>query len=222
MELMTYEDISVVEKNFKDFIIKRKHPCVMAQTVFSFENYHIKVYDDMTSAEVIRPILSDIETYIANYDFDSNDFESLIVCFKQNHFKTEKAFEDALWQLLQRLHDADDTKWDPQVSKDPNDPNFSFSLKGKAFYIVGLHPNSSRIARQAPYCTLVFNLHWQFEKLREMGAYQRVKQRIRKRDKKLQGHLNPVLRDFGKESETKQYSGRAVENDWKCPFHPKH
>lgn len=54
-----------------------------------------------------------------------------------------------------------------------------------------------------------------------MGKYTTVKKRIRKRDKKLQGTINPVLKDFGKDSEAKQYSGRSVGNDWKCPFQSK-
>jgi FPC/CPF motif-containing protein YcgG len=66
---------------------------------------------------------------------------------------------------------------------------------------------------------MIFNLHWQFEKLRDMGVYQRVKKRIRKADEKLQGSINPMLDDFGDSSEARQYSGRAVDSNWKCPFH---
>ena len=105
------------------------------------------------------------------------------------------------------------------MSDDPKDENFSFSIAGKAFYVVGLHPNSSRKARQSPYTTLTFNLHWQFEKLREMGTYQKVRDRIRDRDVALQGSINPMLEDFGNNSEAKQYSGRKVDKEWKCPFH---
>jgi FPC/CPF motif-containing protein YcgG len=218
MEATTFETI---EKEFNDFIIKQKHPCLMANTVFMMHNYHLKVYDDMTSEKVVQPMLSDIENYLKNYDFESNTFESLIITFKDNSFKSEEEFEIALWNLLQKLHNKDDKNWDPEVSQNPNDPNFSFSIKGKAFYIVGMHPKSSRLSRQSPYPTLVFNLHWQFEKLREMGSYEVVKKRIRLRDKLLQGFINPVLRDFGKDSETKQYSGREVKSGWKCPFHKK-
>lgn len=218
---MIAEDLATVEREFKEFIIKKKHPCVMANTVFLSDNFHLKVYNDITSDEVIAPVLSDIETYLDSYDFESNEFESLIVCFRDNEFKTEEQFENALWNFLQKLHNQDDKEWDPKVSRHPNDPNFSFSIKGEAFYIIGMHPKSSRLARQAPYCTVVFNLHWQFERLREMGIYQAVKTRIRRRDKKLQGSINPVLRDFGKDTETKQYSGREVEPNWKCPFHTK-
>ncbi|OBX26011.1 hypothetical protein LX77_00298 [Gelidibacter algens] len=214
-------DANTIETDYRNFIIKQKHPCIMANTVFALEKYHLKIYDSITSKENIPSILNDIEAYLDQYDFDSNDFESLLFCFKNDHFKTEKAFGQHLWQFLQSLHNNDTETWDPRVSADPNSSNFSFSLKGRAFYIVGLHPKSSRMARSAPYCTVVFNLHWQFEKLREMGTYQTVKKRIRRRDKKLQGSINPVLRDFGKDTEAKQYSGRAVDSDWKCPFHPK-
>ena len=130
-------------------------------------------------------------------------------------------FESALWNFLQKLHNYDDAPWDQTVNPDPNDPNFSLSLKGKAFYIIGMHPGSARLARRTPYFTIVFNLHGQFEKLRDMGIYQRVKKRIRQRDMELQGSINPVLADYGSDSETKQYSGRVVEQEWKCPFHNK-
>jgi hypothetical protein len=210
-----------VEEEFRDFIIAQKHPCLMANTVFQMGNYHLRVYDTIQSDNTAKAVLSDIENYLANYDFESNTFESLIICFKDNDFKTEIQFEKILWDFLQKLHNNDNVRWDPTVSQDPNDPNFSFSIKGRAFYIVGMHPNSSRLARQAPYCTLVFNLHWQFEKLRAMGTYQRIKKRIRQRDEILQGSINPVLRDHGSESETKQYSGRKVDSSWKCPFQHK-
>ncbi|WP_066225181.1 guanitoxin biosynthesis heme-dependent pre-guanitoxin N-hydroxylase GntA [Formosa haliotis] len=211
-----------IEVEFKDFILNKKHPCIMAKTVFSMEKYHLKTYESMTAKESATTVLKDLEAYINQYDFESNEFESFIAVFPKDTFNTEIAFEKTLWSFLQQLHDLDDNDWDPVVSEDPNNANFSFSLKGKAFYIVGLHHNSSRLARQSPYPTIVFNLHWQFEKLREMGTYKRIKKRIRKRDKKLQGTINPVLKDFGNDTETKQYSGRQVEQNWTCPFHSKH
>ena len=211
--------MKTVESDFKHFIIDENHPCVMANTIFKMENYHLKLYDDMLATDAVQPILNDIQNYIDHYDFNSNQFETLIVCFKNNHFNTELEFENALWSFLQRLHNSDNEIWDPTVSDNPNDADFSFSIKGKAFFIIGMHPKSSRLSRRAPYCTVVFNLHWQFEKLREMGVYDKVKKRIRSRDKELQGSINPVLRDFGTDSETKQYSGREVESNWKCPFH---
>ena len=207
--------------NLKNFIVEKQHPCVMANTVFRMEKYQLKIYDTIESDDIINPILADVEKYLNSYEYDSKIFESLIFCFKNDDFDTEIKFENALWRFLQKLHNKDNKKWDPSVSQNPNDPNFSFSLKGKAFYMIGLHPKSSRLARKAPYCTVVFNLHLQFEKLRDMGKYQSVRNRIRMRDQELQGSINPDLRDFGEQSESKQYSGRQVENNWKCPFHQK-
>ena len=212
---------NTIESEFKDFIVTQNHPCIMAITVFDMDNYHLRVYDDMLSEKNTMRILADIEDYLEHYDFESNKFESLIITFTENNFRNEMEYENALWNFLQRLHETDDAAWDPSVSTDPDDPNFSLSLKGKAFYVIGMHPKSSRLARQAPYCTVVFNLHLQFEKLRAMGTYQSIKKRIRIRDEALQGSINPILSDFGDASETKQYSGRRVENNWKCPFHHK-
>lgn len=210
-----------IEAEYKNFIIEQKHPCLMANSVFAMKNYHLRIFEDINSDAIIEPILLEIEHYLSQYDFQSKKFESIIFCFKNNTFETELEFETALWKFLQKLHDADDREWDQKVSKNPNDPNFSFSLKGKAFYIVGMHPKSSRLARQAPYCTIAFNLHGQFEKLRSMGKYEMIKNKIRQRDKALQGYINPVLRDFGTDAETKQYSGRQVGDTWDCPFHNK-
>ncbi|SDH29248.1 guanitoxin biosynthesis heme-dependent pre-guanitoxin N-hydroxylase GntA [Winogradskyella thalassocola] len=215
-ELPLYQTI---DEAYKDFILTQKHPCVMAKTLFMTDNYHLNVYKSSQDKEDLNNLLKDLESFINQYDFESKTFESFLAVFPFEHYESEIGFEKSLWQTLQQLHDLDDCDWDVLVSDNPEDPNFSFSLKGHAFYIVGLHPNSSRMARQSPYPTIIFNLHAQFEQLRAMGSYKKVKKRIRKRDKKLQGHINPVLKDFGKDSETKQYSGRAVDSTWKCPFH---
>ena len=206
------------KSKFEEFIIAKDHPCIMAQTVFSMDKVDFHEYDNFGSRETARAILADLKKYIDSYDFNSNDFLTFLVGFKGKQDYTEEEFEEVLWQQLQYLHEEDDTPWDKEVSPDPEHKNFSFSLGGKAFYIVGLHPNSSRKARQAPYPAMAFNLHWQFEKLREMNSYHTVRDKIRERDIELQGTINPMLEDFGERSEARQYSGRKVGEDWKCPF----
>lgn len=216
-------DFEVINRDFKSFILETQHPCVMAKSVFKMNNYDLHVYDDMHGPADISQLLADLGNYLEDASkIDSMNFRSFVAVFPNNKFDDELSFESALWETLQKLHNADDAPWDENVSKDPNDAEFSFSLMGKAFYVIGMHPKSSRMARQAPHTALVFNLHSQFEKLREMGTYQNVRDMIRKNDEKLQGSINPVLKDFGDDSESKQYSGRNVENSWKCPFHHKH
>lgn len=206
------------KQDFDQFVLEKDHPCVMAQTVFSMDQVDYHEYGNFGTRETAKNILKDLKEYIANYDFDSNEFFSFLAVFKDRKEYTEKEYEDTLWQQLQYLHEVDDSPWDKNVSPDPDSNNFSFSLGGRAFYMVGLHPNSSRKARQSPYPAIAFNLHWQFEKLREMGTYQTVRDKIRERDIELQGDINPMLEDFGEKSEARQYSGRKVGEEWKCPF----
>ena len=132
----------------------------------------------------------------------------------------EKSFESALWNHLQLMHDHDSLRfdWDPSVASDPASSDFSFSVGGRAFFVVGLHPAASRVARRAPFPCLVFNFHNQFESLKASGKYQGMQTVIRSREVKLQGSVNPVLARFGAASEARQYSGRNVHTDWQCPF----
>ncbi|GAB2760149.1 guanitoxin biosynthesis heme-dependent pre-guanitoxin N-hydroxylase GntA [Salinimicrobium soli] len=207
------------EKEFHEFIIDKDHPCLMAQTVFSMDKVDYHEYENFGSRETAKAILKDLKKYISNYDFDSNEFLTFLVAFKGRQEYSEEEFEQTLWKQLQHIHDLDDADWDQEVDPDPESKNFSFSLGGRAFYIVGMHPNSSRKARQSPYPAIAFNLHWQFEKLREMNTYHTVRDKIRERDIELQGSINPMLEDFGENSEARQYSGREVGDEWKCPFH---
>lgn len=209
------------KKAFDDFIIENGHPCVMAQTMFREDKGDMHVYDNFGSERTASKILDDLRNYVDNYDFSSNDFYTYIAVFNHEQEMDEQQFEHLLWKQLQHLHEADDRPWDKSVSTDPENENFSFSLLDQAFYIIGLHPGSSRKARQAPYPAMVFNLHWQFEQLRKMGVYKQVRDTIRERDIEFEGSINPMLDDFGDRSEARQYSGRQVGDDWKCPFHHK-
>ena len=105
------------------------------------------------------------------------------------------------------------------MSVDPEDPHFSLSFAGEAFFVVGLHPNASRPARRFEAPAMVFNLHAQFEVLREQQRYEKLRASILERDLALAGSINPMLARHGESSEARQYSGRAVDADWKCPFH---
>ena len=215
------EHFKAIENNFKNFILEENHPCMMARSVFKMERYDLNLYEEMTRNTTAAAILQDLKIFLENTELNATEYRSFVALFPNNHFEDELTFEKSLWKTLQNLHDQDPHPWDTMVSHDPENAEFSFSLLGNAFYIIGLHPNSSRKSRQSPYTALVFNLHSQFEKLREMGKYEKIRNLVRKDDEKLQGNINPVLQDFGEESEARQYSGRHVESNWKCPFHHK-
>lgn len=215
-----FESADRVERAFREFILAQDHPCVMARAAFTNDQVVLRKFDRM-GANAVSGILAGLKEYLVNYGMGGNKFYSFISVFPGEVIATEEEFEHKLWQLLNCLHIMDGEEWDGAVSRDPENGEFSFSLCGSAFYIVGMHPRSSRLARRSPCPAIAFNLHRQFEKLRELGVYTSVRDKIRQRDKAFQGSINPMLEDFGNASEAKQYSGRAVEEDWKCPFHGK-
>ena len=96
--------------------------------------------------------------------------------------------------------------------------DYSFSLKEEAFFILGLHPASSRRSRQFKYPALIFNPHAEFEKLRKSDRYTKMKEVVRKRDVEYSGSINPMLADFGEASEVYQYSGMQYNAEWTCPI----
>lgn len=155
------------------------------------------------------------------YRADPGLFRSLAVVFEGPYGLSEAAFEAALWQRVQSLSDKDVWRGqdhDPTVSPDPSDPHFSLSFGGEAFFVVGLHPNASRPARRFARPAMIFNLHDQFEQLRAAGKYEGMREKIMARDEAIAGTRNPMLARHGEASEARQYSGRVVGDDWRCPF----
>lgn len=209
-----------ITRAIKEFIIENDHPCLMAQSVVADNTVETIVLEN-NSFKDIKKLYAFIEDSVLKKDPHSNVFTSLIAVFPEVEIVEVEEFELFLWDVLHKLNAMDTYDWDPSVSEKLHDNNYSFSLAGTAFYIVGMFPNSPRKARRMPYVSLVFNLHSQFEKLREMGAFDQVKKRIRRRDKNLQGSINPMLKDFGTASEAMQYSGKIVDEQWKCPFFEK-
>lgn len=200
-------------------ILGPEYPCLGARSVFKRERATVVLHDDLEAPETARTLLEQLREYAATVDPEEG-FVSFVAGFRGPEVRDEKHFEEMLWGLLQRLHDVDEQPWAPEVSADPNDPHFAFSIAGTPFFIVGLHPKASREARRMPLPVLVFNLHEQFESLREEGGFERMRDTIRRRDEELQGSINPMVSDHGETSEARQYSGRKLEKAWEAPFEP--
>ena len=203
----------------REFIEDAAFPCLGGKAALHANALRFGSYSELGSAEATIALAADLRTFV---DDDSlhGDFTSFAATFAPRAYD-EVGFERALWRQLQQLTDVDEraSAWDPSVSDDAADARFSFSFAGRAMFIVGMHANASRIARRFTLPTLVFNPHRQFELLREHGKWERFTQAIRDRDIALQGSTNPNLTDHGEASEARQYSGRAVEANWQCPFH---
>jgi uncharacterized protein len=208
------------EEAFREFISRPEFPCLGAKAALNAETYFVRGYEELGGASVTAHLATDLSEF-ANAQCRANaEYATFAAIFARPRAANELQFEELLWIQLRALHqhDAERSEWDPAVSSDPADPHFSFSFAGQALYVIGMHPNSSRQARRFHWPTLVFNPHEQFERLRAGGKWKHMQETIRHRDLALQGAINPMLSDFGERSEARQYSGRAVEEDWQAPF----
>jgi FPC/CPF motif-containing protein YcgG len=211
--------VDATGRAFEAFIEQQAFPCLGAKASQARGQLQSLCVHDIASARDDRRITSRLQDFAAQADGDSL-FVSLAILFPCSARMSEQAFETALWQRLRAIHAIDRAShdWDGSVSDDPASANFSMSVGGKAFYVVGLHPDARRPARRFRCPVLVFNLHSQFEQLRADGRYEKLRQSIIQRDIALAGSPNPMLAVHGKSSEARQYSGRQVGADWACPF----
>lgn len=209
-----------IAAELKDFVAQPDFPCVGAKAALRRHQLEVLVASDIRRDAYDRLITRRLQDFASQYDPDEKMFVSQAIIYRNDRAVSEVEFETYLWQRLSAFHaiDAEDFHWDPNVDSDPGSPHFSLSIGGRGFFVVGLHPNASRLARRFKYPTLVFNLHAQFEKLREEGRYETIRSATIERDVALQGSANPMLARHGNGSAAAQYSGREVGSNWKCPF----
>ena len=211
--------IEAVETEFRAFVQDPDFPCLGAKSVVNVNQYTLRVYGALGNESNSAQLAADLLQF--GDDFENKALSAFVAVFPVGAPDDEAGFERRLWLQLQSLHAADPRRavWSEDVSDDPDDPTFSYSVGGKAFFVVGLHAVSSRLARRFRWPALVFNPHEQFVRLRQEGKFEGLRSAIRQRDAALQGTHNPNLADFGQQSEARQYSGKKTDPEWKCPFH---
>ncbi|MDQ3407571.1 MAG: YqcI/YcgG family protein [Chloroflexota bacterium] len=210
-----------VHDAFRAKVLEGRFSCLGARSAVSSGRYRFGLYGEMGEVAGTRRLAGDLARFAARRrPADAADFSTFVAAFTSPLSIPEERFEAILWEQLRALHeiDARDHGWDTSVSSDPDDPTFAFSIGGVAFFVVGLHGRASRLARRFAWPTLVFNPHDQFTQLRAAGHFGRMQEMIRQRELALQGSINPMLSEFGTRSEARQYAGRAVDDDWHCPF----
>ncbi len=208
-------------KKFTAFVDRDDFPCVGAKSALAKQHLHFYVASDIRSTWDDLRVHREIERFVRIAKADPSGFWSCVILFDDSSPMTERQFERALWARLQSWSDKDEwLGFEPcdTISTDIGDPEFALSFAGEAFFAVGLHPHSSRPARRFASPAIVLNPHWQFRTLRATGRYDKMRKVILDRDEKVAGSVNPMLAAHGSISEARQYSGRMVEENWKCPF----
>ncbi|UEM24180.1 YqcI/YcgG family protein (plasmid) [Skermanella mucosa] len=212
------------EADIREFILDQGFPCVGAKSAVQKGRMTVYTARSIESSWDDVAIQERLMRFAWEYTQDPTLFTSFAVVFQGPAGLAEEDFERNLWDRVQSLTDKDawqGQRHDPRVSADPNDPHFALSFGGQAFFVVGLHPRASRPARRFRHPAMIFNLHDQFQMLRDQDRYEKLRAAILDRDVKLAGDVNPMLARHGESSEARQYSGRIIEPDWACPYSRK-
>jgi len=211
---------SMAHSALRGFIRSDGFPCVAARSVVNRSTYRFGYYGPLWSEGAPEGLARDLCAFLAERRALQPQYSSFMATF-EDEGGDESAFEAGLWRLLARLRAIDEPHfaYARGFSSDPRSSDYAFSFAAEACFVVGMHPRASRKARRFAYPTIVFNPHDQFQALRDGGLWTRFQSAIRARDLALQGTLNPNLADFGTISEARQYSGKAVDPAWTCPFH---
>ena len=215
--------LGFIHDSFRALVLNPQFSCVGAKSAIQQGGYRFGHYDELSGREATAGLARDLFHFLQEQPLLEGEFSTFVATFSNPIIHSEEQFEKLLWQQLQQLYELDAPlhAWDPQVSDDPEHPHFAFSFATQSFFVVGLHPVASRYTRRFAWPTLVFNLHEQFEILRDEGRFERMQEVIRSRETALQGSINENLSDYGSKSDARQYSGRPVSENWECPFSTK-
>jgi len=214
------ESAATIQREYISFLTQQNFPCIAAKAAVAKKNIQCMVAYHMECPAQDEAILNFMYRFVDGYRASAQPYHSAAIIFHQPLDLSEEKFDTLMWKRLKHLSHLDKQKYkhDPRVNEDPSSAKFSFSLKEEAFFIIGLHPQSKRNARRFKYPSLVFNPHAEFERLRKLNRYEKMKEAVRKRDLEYSGSVNPILKDFGELSEIYQYSGVRHDEKWKCPL----
>lgn len=210
--------------SFLEFLRAETYPCVGAKLALACDSIETQEFNALGDHDNDQPLIKGLARFVAMIEASPPDegiVHSYVALFRGPFDMNEFRFESMMWSQLWRIHELDILAGNPyadDVSRDTDSPQFSLSTAGHPFFVIGLHPHASRLARRFSHPALVFNSHRQFVKLKEDGRFEKMQAATRSRDIELQGSVNPNLADFGDASEARQYSGREVEDNWRCPF----
>jgi FPC/CPF motif-containing protein YcgG len=206
-----------VHAALRALILDPEYPCVGSRSALNQGSYRFAMYEELGTTEATAGLGRDLYTFVKEQPTIEGEFTTFVACFDKPKALSPDEWEQLLWRQLRMLSETDTERWADCYSADPGDNRFSFSFAGQAFFVVGLSPAGERWARTFPWPLLAFNAHFQFEQLREDGRFEKIRDTVRERDAQVEGEENTNVEDFGTHTEARQYAGRSVGDDWRCP-----
>jgi len=150
-------------KKFREFILDQDHPSDIAKPLILDNKVTLRNYHKLGSIETAEKLICDLKTFLKKQPSDNTQIESFIAAFSHQDIESDFRFEELLWRQLWLLKQCDNKPWEKSVDSNSESDFFRFNLLGKAFYILGMHSESSAKAKQSPYPCIVFTLHDQLK-----------------------------------------------------------
>ncbi|MDP9024979.1 MAG: YqcI/YcgG family protein, partial [Candidatus Eremiobacteraeota bacterium] len=138
---------------FRAFIEHPAYPCLGAKSAINSGQYRLGAYGALGSQAATEGLARDLCAFVAERPLMESGYATFVAVYEDVAIVDELEFEARLWAQLQALHDLDGQHFEyaAGVSSDPQHPRFAFSFARSAFFVVGMHPGSSRIARRFPF-----------------------------------------------------------------------
>ncbi|MDZ4660390.1 MAG: guanitoxin biosynthesis heme-dependent pre-guanitoxin N-hydroxylase GntA [Pseudomonadota bacterium] len=211
-----------INNEIRAFILQKNYPCVAAIQSVVRKDYLVGEYGRFGTLNNWQELRGDLLNFLELQSSTQSRYLSFWAVFTDTNQRpdSETQFEEKFWRELSLLSSEEDRPfdWGKNSSVEPKDPLFCLSLNGEKLFVVGLHPQSSRLARRFSRPAMVFNAFSQFEKFENEGTYAAMVKTIRQRELMFQGSVNPMVLAHGDTWESIQYSGRENPESWKCPF----
>ncbi|MFB7258682.1 guanitoxin biosynthesis heme-dependent pre-guanitoxin N-hydroxylase GntA [Streptomyces nojiriensis] len=215
---MVTADPHPAHEEFRSLVLGGTFPCLGGASALRRGQYRFGWYPRLGSAEAVSTCAESLTRFVTEFPERSHPVAVHVAVFDGPGELGDEDFEALLWHQLRGMRLADETGGcarratsAEQGGNAMEDPGFFFGCRN--FFVVGMHPGASRKARTFPWPALVFNALSHMGPLQQAGSYTSMQDKIRSRDRRLQGSVNPSL--F--RPRIAQFSGRAVTPDWKCP-----
>jgi uncharacterized protein len=209
----------LIERQLRCLVLETPFPCLGARSAFRSGSYLFNVHTDLRTEQGLRSVAADLR-HFAGVRQQMGNFYTYIASFLEPaRIDSESRWDEVVWDFLQRLHGIDEDSWDPRWSKDPDQYDFALSFAGLGQLVVALYPGASRYARRFAWPTLVFNPPEQDRaNFPDDESFLRFQNKIRARDARLQGSVNPSLPPTLDDPQAPGFSGMPVDGSWHCPL----
>ncbi len=215
-------------EKFRELVLNPRFVCIGAQAAVRPGHYVLGGYSDMSSSEVAEGVCHDMVRYMREFPF-AEPFYTFAACFKEPKILSEEQGIRNFYTLLSNMHsvDARHFKRSDDFSSDVQSPDFNFSIGGEGFFVPFLSAFPGHDERKTDLNLVIFNNHKMFEKLRSTGAFDPLRDSIRRR---MNPPLHPFLADHGEGLVFPQFALPSLESITlekeirqevlgSCPFH---